>query len=100
MPIHIEQNPGASFLSCASLTFSRRREPISTSQVENSFSLEKISGAASFCPSEVSCAIRNKNAGNAQQNARANALANMTLHNVIMQAVYINNNKHGQYDIF
>ncbi len=31
---------------------------------------------------------------------RANALANMTLHNVIMQAVYINNNKHGQHDIF
>ena len=35
-----------------------------------------------------------------QQNGRANALANMTLHNVIMQAVYINNNKHGQHDTF
>ena len=70
MPIHIEQNPGVSFLSCASLTSSRRREPISTSQVEHSVSLEKMSGAASFCPSEASCSIGNKNAGNAQQNAR------------------------------
>ena len=31
---------------------------------------------------------------------RANALANMTPHNVIMQAAYINNNKHGQHDTF
>lgn len=33
-------------------------------------------------------------------NPRANTSANMTLHNVIMQAVYINNSKHGQHDIF